>query len=36
MSTVEWASLAGVALVAAAISLITARITVLRTIGRMP
>ena len=36
MSTAQWASLAGVALVAAAISLVTARVTVLRTIGRMP
>lgn len=36
MSIGQWATLAAVALIAAGISLITARITVLRTIGRMP
>ena len=36
MSPAQWAALGAVAAAAAAISLITARITVLRTVGRMP
>jgi hypothetical protein len=36
MSPAQWAALGGVAVAAAAISLITARVTVLRTVGRMP
>jgi cell division transport system permease protein len=36
MSPTQWAALGAVAVAAAAISLITARYTVLRTIGRMP
>lgn len=36
MTLLQWSALASVALAAALISIITARITVLRTVGRMP
>ena len=36
LSPWQWTALAGVAVITAVISLITARVTVLRTIGRMP